>query len=186
MLRSRVVALLKVVLPLVALGLLSMLFLLSRQPGGGSALPYADGVALQGDAQIGRPHFSSVTRDGALIALSAETASPGDGGGAARDVALNWQSPDGLVANLTAPAAQVKNGRIDLSDGVRMVTSNGWQLDTQTLSAATEQSMILAEGAVKGDAPLGQVEAGRLQLTRDAKGNEVLDLTGGVHLIYRP
>ncbi|MFI0395732.1 hypothetical protein [Paracoccus jiaweipingae] len=188
MLRSRVVALLKVLLPLAALALLSTLFLLARQPGGDGGLPYADvrRDAMQGDAQIRGPHFSSVTSDGAMVALSAEQATPGAGGGAASEVVLNWQSPDGLSADLTAPAAQMRDGLIGLTGGVRMQTSNGWRLDSDTLSASTDHSLITADGGVRGTGPLGRVEAGQMQLRRDADGQAVLDLTGGVHLIYRP
>jgi hypothetical protein len=70
--RTRTVFWLKVLLPLVALGLLSTLFLLARTADPDLALRYADvDVAeLSKEEQVAGPAYSGVTRDGASLTAS--------------------------------------------------------------------------------------------------------------------
>ena len=75
---SRVIAWLKILLPLVALGILSILFLVARTIDPAQNLPFADVdiAEITRDQRVSRPNFSAVTADGAAITLSASTARP--------------------------------------------------------------------------------------------------------------
>lgn len=71
---SRVVSWLKVLFPLIALALLSTLFLLSRAIEPQAVIPFADKEVQERlrDQQITGPFYSGTTADGDLISFSAE------------------------------------------------------------------------------------------------------------------
>ena len=78
---SGVVAWLKVILPLIALGLLSTLFLFSRARTPPTSLPFLD-IALQErirEQQITGPYFVGTTENGLSLTLSADAARPDSG-----------------------------------------------------------------------------------------------------------
>ncbi|WP_405403229.1 hypothetical protein [Paracoccus sp. Ld10] len=197
--RTRIVRWLRVLLPLVALAMLSTMFLFSRGSDTESRIPYAD-VDAQAAARENRvvaPEYSGVTGDGAQLTLRAATVTPGGSGGsggAAGDVALDWLRPDGLRADLTAPQAGLTDGLVRLEGGVRMTTSSGWQLDAPQIDARTNTSVIQADQGVEAQAPFGQITAGRMRLAPDdgAAGDSadgtaaILNFSDGVRLIYQP
>ncbi len=191
-LRSRVVAWLRVLLPLAALALLATLFMWSDRPDPESAIPYAEGDAggLDGPPRITAPTWAGVTPDGAQVSLSAASASPDAANGSTvADMLLDWTGPGGLEARATAPEAIMDGETITLGGGVAVTLSSGWSLAAQTLSAARDRSDITAAGGVEVEAPFGRVTAEQARLHRPdsaAGSGEVLDFTGGVRLIYQP
>ena len=187
--RTRTVRWLRVLLPLLALAMLSTLFLFSRGSDGESQIPYADvdAEAMAREPRVVAPEYAGVTDDGAALTLRATQASPGQGGGRAQDLRLDWQRPDGLRADLSAPQAGVADGAIRLDGGVRMTTSSGWTLDAQSVEAATDRSRIAARNGVKAEAPFGSLTAQRMELApADGQDASVLSFSGDVRLIYRP
>lgn len=187
--RTRTVRWLRVLLPLAALAMLSTLFLFSRGGDSESQIPYADvdAEAMAREPRVVAPEYAGVTDDGAALTLRATQASAGQGGGRAQDLRLDWQRPDGLRADLTAPQAGVADGAIRLDGGVRMTTSSGWTLDAQSVEAATDRSRIAARNGVKAEAPFGSLTAQRMELApADGQDASVLSFSGDVRLIYRP
>lgn len=201
--RSRIVRWLRILLPLIALAMLSTMFLFSRKPDAESQIPYTevDAEQMAREPRLVAPQYAGVTADGAELSLSAGDATPGGAGtaGAASDLRLDWRRPDGLQAGLSAPAVGVSDGVISLSGGVRMTTSSGWSLEASRIDASTDRSRLAAEDGVTGTAPFGRVSAGRMELvpagdgTPDdgaaagaADGPSVLNFSGGVRLIYQP
>lgn len=189
MTRTRIVRWLRVLLPLLALLILSTMFLFSSRPASGPD----DGAASGQEHLMLMPQYSGVTSDGAELSLRASRASPIDEGTVtARDLVLDWQAQSGLSAQLTAPDGMIENERIMLRGGVRMTTSSGWQMDAPNVDAATDRSDLIATGGVKADAPLGHLTAERMQMLPDARfapgpdAPSVLNFTGKVHLIYLP
>lgn len=193
MTRTRIVRWLRVLLPLIALAILSTMFLFSKKPDAEPDIPYAqvDAEQMAREPRIVAPHYSGVTDDGAELSLSAAEAAPGQSdGGQARDLRLDWRGQDGLTAELTAPAGAVDQGLIALSGGVRMKTSSGWSLDAPQIEAATDRSHLAAREGVAAQAPFGQITAGTMEMQPAEDGKEgasnVLNFTGGVRLIYQP
>lgn len=191
--RTRIVRWLRVLLPLLALAILSTLFLFSRRPDAEPNIPYADvdQTALPGSQSMRAPEYSGTTDDGAAITLRADQATPasgeGDAAGRAQGLRLTWRAPEGLGADLTAPDAAVSRGVVTLSGGVRMTTSSGWTLTAPEFTADTARSRIEAPRAVRGAAPFGDLSAGAMTLQRgESDRDHVLNFTGGVRLLYRP
>lgn len=187
--RSRVVAWLRVLLPLAALAILSTLFLLPDSPDPDAAIPYADVDAeeLARNPRMTRPEFAGVMDNGAAVTLTAEEATPTDGEtGAAQQLRMTWRADDGLAADLTAPQGEVQADMISLSGGVRMTTSDGWALTVPTLDTDTSSGIMTGEGGLNAFAPFGRVYADRMQMSRNDDGQHVLNLSGGVRLLYQP
>lgn len=183
--RTRVVRWLRVLLPLVALAILSTLFLLGRGPGVEPVIPYAevDAQAMAERPRITAPAWAGVTPDGAAVTLGAAEVEPG--AGTARDVRLAWDAPEGLHIDLTAPEAARTDGAIRLSGGVNAATSTGWHLSAPAFQAALDRSQLTAPQGVVAQAPFGEVTAGALEVRR-AGDDHILNFTGGVRLLYRP
>ncbi|MCZ0960275.1 hypothetical protein [Paracoccus benzoatiresistens] len=187
--RTRVVRWLRVLLPLLALMMLSTLFLFSRGGDTESRIPYADvdAEAMARDPRIVAPEYAGVTDDGARLTLRATEAAPDEDSGRAQDLRLDWQRPDGLRADVTAPQGGLAGGAIWLDGGVRMTTSTGWTLDAQSVEAATDRSRIAAHEGVEAEAPFGTLSARRMELAPGkGEGASILNFSGDVRLIYQP
>ena len=189
MLRTSIVRLLRVILPLAALALLSVLFLLARKPDPEAEIPYARGgfEGLSEAPGIGTPEFTTVTQDGAQVTLRAARAVPGEGGsGTARDVTLDRRGRDGLLMLVTAPGARLDGDRLTLEGGVRLTLSSGWEVTAPELQADIAADSLAATQSVAVTAPFGKLEAGAMRLGPGAGGGRVLELNGGVRLLYHP
>lgn len=192
MTRTRIVGWLRVILPLTALVILSTLFLLGRKPEPGASLPYADVTPeeLAARPQITQPRFAGVAGDGTEIAVEAKSASPGqqDGRSTVDEVRLTLTGTDGVVAHVDAQQGEMMGQQLRLADDVRMDTSTGWVLTSQELLAELDQGTLRSDSRVDVTAPFGELTAGGMTLRRtpDGTGNHVLDLNGGVRMLYRP
>lgn len=188
--RTRIVRWLRVLLPLFALAILSTLFLLSKEPGEDPAIPYAevDAAEMARQPRMTSPEFSGVTLDGAAITLAANDLRNTEGGqGSAERLRMTWRAADGLAADVTAPDAELHDGTIRLTGGVRMTTSTGWAMTTPQLDSWIDNARIEAPADVNAFAPFGQLSAGAMQLTREPPdGDHILNFTDGVSLIYQP
>lgn len=192
-LHSRLVAWLKIALPLVALALLSTLFLVSRTIDPSDAIPYAD-VDVEDrirEPRMTAPTYAGVTSDGAALTLTADAARPDAGDGAtATALRARLATPDGARTDFVA-----QNGRLNtatrlltLEDGVEITTSSGYSITTEALTATLDRTEVTSAGAIAAVGPLGQINAGTLRITEDgaAPGSYVLVFKDRVKLIYRP
>ncbi|RNF36035.1 hypothetical protein [Paracoccus methylarcula] len=189
--RTRIVRWLRVLLPLLALAILSTMFLFSSRPGTDPEIPYAevDAERMAREPRMVAPEYSGVTDDGAELSLRAAEARPRQGeGGTASQLRLDWRRQDGLTAQLTAPSGGVEDGGITLQGGVRLTTSTGWTMEAARIDAATDRSRLFAPEGVDAAAPFGEITAGGMELRAgpDKDGAAVLDFTDGVRLIYQP
>ncbi|MGR3485281.1 MAG: hypothetical protein ACU0BF_08055 [Paracoccaceae bacterium] len=182
--RTRVVGALKLLLPLGALALLSVLFLLAGRPEPGSGLPVAGVEDVARDQAITGPVYSTVAEDGAVVTLRADRARP-DGPGARLDAPrLRIVPPGGAEIVARAATARTDGDAARLSGGVEIATSGGIAVTTDTLSADLSTGGARA-GAVAAQTPFGTLTAGRMEVRGDA-GERRLAFTGGVHLLYVP
>ncbi len=189
---SRLVAWLKVILPLAALALLSMLFLVSRGGAPDDRLPWSkvDVEELARAPRLTAPRYAGVTLDGAALSVTAEVARPGtaEGGGAAASaLTARLETPDGVTTDLAASdgALDTAAGLLTLRGDVRITASTGYVITTDELTAALDRTLLQAPGAVAATAPMGRIEAGAMQMT--TRGDDyVVVFNGGVKLVYEP
>ncbi|MFN4129920.1 MAG: hypothetical protein ACK4GC_08900 [Paracoccaceae bacterium] len=192
---SRLIGWLKIVLPLLALAILSTLFLVARTIDPDNAIPYAE-VDVEERLRAPRmtaPNFAGLTNDGAALTISADEARPaGTEGVGARATALNGllETPDGARTELVAGAGQIDPTarHVQLSGGVTVTSSSGWQVQGDTLTANMDATDILLPTAVTATGPAGVVTADSMQLTQGPgrDGSYLLVFNGTVKLIYAP
>lgn len=188
---SRLVSVLKVALPLLALALLSIMFLVARAPDPERAIPYSDvDVAdLSRDQRVAAPAFVGVTRDGAAISMIADTVEPREDDPdllLAAVVSGELELGHGEVAHISAPSGTIDT-RSDiaiLQGGVVIVTSDGYTMNTERLDAALGDTDVTAPGQVHAVGPEGTLDAGSMRITLGPEGGYLMDFNGGVRLIY--
>ncbi len=114
---SRLVAYLKVLLPLTALALMSTVFLLSRGVETDAVIPFAqkDLKDRTSGQQITAPFFSGTTTQGDEIMVTAQSARPGGANGPATAIDLQAEklilltSAPGLLADPTDPDSLISH-----------------------------------------------------------------------------
>ncbi len=189
---SRLVGGLKVVLPLVALALLSTLFLLSDPPDPERALPYAevDVAQLARELRLTQPRFAGVLPDGREITLIAETAAPDF---ETTDVIVTDEiegriatADDGFIY-LDAGAGRIDMARriANLTGGVEAETTEGYRVSSDTMRVLLAELGMESPQQVRIDGPGLTLEAGSMVL-EGPDGAAVLSFTGGVRLLYEP
>ncbi len=191
MTRTRIVRWLRVLLPMLALVILSTMFLFSGGSDTEPEIPYAetDAESMAREPRMIAPEYSGVTEDGAELSLRASQISPAqDAGGSADGLRLDLRRPDGLAAQLTAPAGAMNDELITLQGGVTMATSSGWYITAEKIDTATDRSRMVATEGIGATAPFGKLTAGAMELQAgpEQKDSAVLNFTDGVRLIYQP
>jgi lipopolysaccharide export system protein LptC len=189
---SRFVATAKIVLPLLALAILSTLFLFARTIDPNDAIPYADvDVAERArEPRLTAPTYAGITSDGAALTLQAAEARPDAGAGAtAQMLTARLDTPDGARTDLTAARMTFDNaaGLVSLDDGVTVTTTSGYMITTKTLTTRLDRTSLLAPGPVQAQSPAGMITAQGMTLTQGADpATYVLVFKGRVKLLYTP
>ncbi|MEO0692200.1 MAG: hypothetical protein AAFY90_04910 [Pseudomonadota bacterium] len=191
---SRFVFWLKVLLPLIALGILSTLFFLARAPDADREIPYATspgGVPITPNDLIADPSFVGVSPDGAALSFRASTVTPRDAALSAlvaRDLRSRIETVDGRSVDTVSEA-----GVIDLEaqlaefEGVvELRTSDGFAIGARDITARLDRVDIKTDNPIQAVTPLGSLNAGSMQVTAGEEGRYVLVFNGGVELIYAP
>ncbi len=194
-LHSRVVFWLKIVLPLLALAILSTLFLLSRRINTEAALPYSevDVKELARDHRLTNPDYASVTDDGSAVRINADVAYPktAENTDATADALVaRYDTPNELRIDLSSSTGRIDEAQdlLILRDDVQVQTSTGYVMTTTKLDAALDKTHMVSDAAVAVTGPLGRIDAGRMEMRRidDKTGDYVLIFNNGVKLVYDP
>ena len=190
---SRMVRLLKVLLPLAALGLLSTVFLISRSIGPNTELPFAEtdiAERLRG-RQVTKPYFSGTTATGEEITVTASLARPGGEDAPAVAVDLNaWiKLTDDRVITLVSDAGKIhmeKSGAFFLA--IFLFTSTeATRVKPDDLSPAFSGFAANPRGKVVGTGIIGDFTAGNMDITTKKEDGPVHMLfKNGVKLVYQP
>ncbi|WP_323005306.1 LPS export ABC transporter periplasmic protein LptC [Pseudorhodobacter sp.] len=192
---STAVAWLKIVLPLLALAILSTLFLVSRTIDPSDAIPFAevDIADRIREPRLTSPTWAGVTDDGAALTIAADEARPQQATGAGASAAaliVDLKTPDGARTQLVAARGllDTKLNTLLVEGGVTITTSSGYALQTEAMTAALDRTSLVSETAVAGQGPAGDLTAGAMEITqmRDGSGSYVLVLKNGVKLLYQP
>jgi len=193
-LHSRLVAWMKIILPLAALGLLSTLFLLSRTIDPSKSVPVTAIDIEQRAREQGAtsPVFAGVTENDDLIEMRATKARPIEGDMQhllADDVDADIKPPDGGLINVIADSGDVRQREFTatLVDNVVVTTDRGYRMTTEILETRFDTIFAESPVPVQGTGPLGDIEANRMVLISDDEtGDAHLLFTGEVKVIYQP
>lgn len=191
---TRLVSWLKVVFPLMALALLSTLFLLSRVIDPEAVIPFADKEIqdrLKGQ-QVTGPFYTGTTADGDEIAFSAQsltTSNTERGVNSARNVDVEIDLAGGTQITLDAAEGyfNLAQDNVDLKGDVLVTTSTGYRIESDLLSARMTGLNLKSPGPVDATGPIGTLNAGSMTLTSETEGGPAqLFFTNGVKLVYTP
>jgi lipopolysaccharide export system protein LptC len=173
---SGAVRILKIGLPLVALGLILLIFVAPRDQLSFSfsdmEFDLREGLRLEG------PRFSGADSAGRPFTIDAEWALP-DGPnpetvalGPVRGEAL---LQDGRRLTLTAGAGAIrpKAREVRLEDGVTVRTEDGWRAEAPSATADLDAETLTVPGPVSGAGPSGEIEAGSMRAARRADGDYI-------------
>ncbi|MGV6888791.1 LPS export ABC transporter periplasmic protein LptC [Rhodophyticola sp. SM2404] len=188
---SQVVSYVKIVLPIIAIGILSTLFLLSRTPDPERAIPFAnvDLEELAREQRLGSPRYAGTTNAGREVVVVAETAVPVDG-------QLDLISVDSLDARVELDDTRfvditslqgvinLETNIADLSTDVEVADSTGYTLDTENLLVNFREFAMSSPTDVVVEGPGFHLEAGSMDLS-GAEGAQVLIFNGGVKVLYQ-
>ena len=197
---SRFVGALKILLPLLAVLILSTVFLSQKEDTfeGGLVFSKADRATLGDGLTIRDPNFSGSNKAGDRFSISAEAATPD--AAQPRNIAMvrpvartNFNS--GLVVTLTAAEghADIDAQTVTLEGGLRIVTSDGYELNSAGGIAYLRPGIVTTTGPVVANGPAGHVEAGKMTIARAPQGdqntaleNRFLTFNNGVKMIITP
>jgi len=192
---SKVIGLLKIVLPLAALGLLSTVFLVSRSidPDQAVAMAPVDIDALVREPRISQARFAGVTDEGAALTVLAESARADPDRGL--NVTLSLLTGTLETAQGQPASFRADEGRLDEAAGtllmhgdVHLRSEQGYDLRMDALRARLDRTHVHGWGDVHGDGPAGTVRAEGVVL-RPSESDErstLLVFTGNVRLVYTP
>ncbi|TPE52574.1 hypothetical protein [Amaricoccus solimangrovi] len=195
--RSRLVAILKLGLPLVALGMLGALFLIQTDdglPGGGITFTEGDMEALGEGLSVTNPILTGTSQGDDRFRFTADRVVP-DAAPPTRadmtEVAGEINLVGGPRIDLSAPSAalDLETQRIALGGPVLIDTSDGYHMRAATMDVDLAQGVLEAGQSVETDGPLGTITSGTLRIepsdpkTPDAR---LISFGNGVRLIYLP
>lgn len=189
---STAVTWVKVTLPLIALALLSSLFLLSGTPDPEAALPYAevDIEQITREQRVTAPRFAGVLEEGREIILLAEAVSADTG----QIDRIRAQTIDGRVdlSDTEVMTLRATVGEIDmaqqmasLSDGVLVQTSQGYRMESDTIVMALDEIRLEAPTPVHITGPGVDLTADAMEV-EEVNGAPIVRFTGAVRMIYDP
>jgi len=191
----RIIGFLKVVLPLAALVLLSLVFLLARSVDPSRALPLArvDVEELARDPRVSAATYAGETADGAALTVTARVMRTDPDGMMRLDaegIQAEIVTPTGASTTFSAETGWLDRGEgnVGLSGGVAIEAAPGYSLRAAEVVAALDRTRAEATGGVVGGAPAGSLSSRTLSVVADSAADNryVLVFNGDVRLLYLP
>ncbi|MCM2561861.1 LPS export ABC transporter periplasmic protein LptC [Lutimaribacter sp. EGI FJ00015] len=190
----RLIAWLRIALPIAALGLLSTLFLLSRDIDPTQSIPFSQGEIEERvrEQRVTAPNFAGSTERGDFISLTASSAKldPEDGDRfLAENLSAKIDLSGGASVEFNANQGEVNTSlqQARLIGGAVVTSSTGYRITTEELTTSLNVLNVTSTGPIQGTGPLGSFSAGRMQLESDStSGHARLLFTNRVKLIYDP
>lgn len=194
-LHSRVVAVLKVGLPLVAVGLLASLFLIQNDDrlGGNVVFSPGDVEALGSGLRIDNPTFTGTTRSEDSFRFTAALVEP-DAAPPQRaritTLAGTLHLHNGPEVTVSAERGDldIPTQRLDLSGQVVITTSDGYRMVTDKATIDLRAGAFVAGDEVATTGPLGEITSGSLHVAPATEIGEArrFSFSDGVRLVYDP
>ncbi|MEH6836869.1 MULTISPECIES: LPS export ABC transporter periplasmic protein LptC [Falsihalocynthiibacter] len=183
----------KITLPLLALALLSTVFLLARPIDPGNAIPFAkvNVEELAREKGITAPNYSGITRDGTTISISANSAKPQPNGDRSTITTegfnAEFELPEGAIVTLESETGVINTDTQSarLEGNVRVVSSVGYVVRSEQVDASISDARFSSTVPISAVGPGGKITAGSMELVRRNE-NYLLVFKDGVKLIYDP
>ena len=188
---SQFVSWAKVVLPLSAIVLLSTLFLIARNVGDTSQIPYADIEEIARQPRLSAPKMVGMSETGGTYTIEADVARQDpdtDNGLIAEAIVVNMTTIDGIETTVSAGIGKLdSNAKVVMLDNLaRVTTSDGYLMETRGLVTSLTDGSLETTDPLEVRAPYGSLTAGRLTITPDSDEPQLIVFNNGVRLIYQP
>lgn len=184
---SQFVSILKITLPLAALGLMSTVFLFARAPTEETTIPYAEIEEIAREPRVSGPQVSGVSEDGSIIEITARTARPAGDLLIIDTMAATIDTLDGTRIDVRSHTGEINTVEQSarLTGLVRIDTSNGYHMETSAITANMTTGRLFTDGALEVQAPYGTLTAGKMIIeTPEGASGQVMLFQNGVRLIY--
>ena len=191
---SRNVQWMKVALPIAAVSLIAMIFMVGRDRlAGTTAQELVNAAALSAGLKLENPRFADITSDGDPYVVTAVSALP-DGASPNR---IELEQPDaelrlsnGIVLTIESKEGELfrKEERLNLAGDVILRTSDGYRADSQYLTINMDNRVAIVPGRVFATGPRGSIEADHLRIEQvgETRRDVVATFTGNVHMVITP
>ena len=191
---SKAISWLKVVLPIVGLGILSTLFLVARETAIERRQLPPGAVAPDGGVETASVlDYSGTTGDGSAVSIVADRAWPtADGSGRLEGsgITARFDMASGDRADIRADAGALNPDEdvLALRGDVVVTTKSGWTMQSEALDASLDWTRLVSPTPVRTEGPMGKLNADHMVIRRDATtgGSYLMEFDGSVHLVYRP
>jgi lipopolysaccharide export system protein LptC len=185
---------LKYILPMIALGLLSVMFYMSQSVPEESTIPYSERRLYDRakGPQVSAPYFTGVTGAGDRLSMSAMSVKPDQSVDEDLEIdqvvlRIKTGPNQDILASSDSGLIRNEKGLLVMEGNVQVVTNNGYQLSASKMTSKMEALWLYADGPVKGTGAAGVLEAGSMEILRDSEtGNLQFIFKDGIKLIYDP
>lgn len=192
---SRVVTILKLGLPLVALALVASVFLVQTEDrlGGTIAFSQSDLAELGDGLSLRNSVFTGTTRSNDRFRFTAALVVP-DAAPPKRATITTLDGrldlTDGPTVTLLADTGDldIPSQRLDIAGNVHITSSDGYDLTADKGTIDLVSGSFVAGDTVRTTGPVGAITAGNLHVTPDAATGEArrFSFSNGVHVVYDP
>lgn len=192
---SRVVTILKLGLPLVALALVASVFLVQTDDRLGGTITFSDADVdqLGNGLRLTNSVFTGTTSSGDRFRFSAATVIPD----AAPPKRATITRLDGTLELLEGPTVtlvadtgdlDIETQRLDIAGNVRIATSDGYELVSDKATIDFVSGSFVAGDEVLARGALGEITSGNLHVTPAAATGEArrFSFSHGVRVVYDP
>ena len=190
---TRIVRGLKVTLPLIALVLLSTMFMLSRKVDPTAAIALSDQAFREKitNSQLSNPQYDGNTNSGKSVTVTALSARPdpeveGKTYGQVVDALINLNNGEAMRIKADTGVIDEAQDRAVLNGNVHIRTTDGYDFKTSQMTSLLSTIEGESAGRVEGFGPPGTLNAGKMFVRTDENtGNVHLLFTQGVHFVYK-
>ena len=180
------------VLPLVAILLLGMMFMMTKNVPELTEIPFANGALKERSKseQVAQPNYMGMTKDGDVLNVFADTLTPENEEMSellATRPKSEIKTKDGRLIHLISDSGLLRNGSdlLSMEGDVEIVTSDGYQFNAQKADVRLDQTWAFAFGPVTGLGPGGTFSAASLEIKRSSETDALkFHLKGRVKVLY--
>lgn len=185
---------LKIGLPMVALGLLVSMFLMSKKIPELTEIPFSQRELIERSKgqQMSTPYYLGVTGSGDRISIAANSLKPDDTNSSnafADQISYKILTKDGVTIHLFSDSGFLYDDTemVVMEGSVSVISTDGYQLNASKIDAKLDQTWVFAQGPIQGSVPSGRLEAGSLEIVRSTETEALsFHFKGGVKMIYVP